>query len=90
MVTPSSSTLTSAAPAGYFVSKNPILDNLERGVESDTGKFKIGNGVARWNALPYGIANAPIVTGSKVSGAALQSLLTVLATAGIITDSTVA
>lgn len=36
------------------------------------------------------LGNKPSVTGSKASGAALASLLTVLATAGIITDSTTA
>jgi hypothetical protein len=36
------------------------------------------------------LGNKPAVTGSKASGAALISLLTVLATAGLITDSTTA
>ncbi len=52
---------------------------------SESGVFKIrsvGNTVT--------LGNKPAVTGSKVSGAALASLLTVLATAGIITDSTTA
>lgn len=32
---------------------NPILANLEIGVERDSGFFKIGNGVHTWNTLPY-------------------------------------
>lgn len=33
--------------------KNPILGEGERGFETDTGFFKIGNGVTRWLDLPY-------------------------------------
>ena len=32
---------------------NPILSDGELGYERDTGKLKIGNGVTRWNDLPY-------------------------------------
>lgn len=32
---------------------NPILKMAEPGFESDTGRFKIGNGVQRWSLLPY-------------------------------------
>ncbi|MHC1780999.1 MAG: hypothetical protein AB9922_12270 [Bacteroidales bacterium] len=32
---------------------NPILPYGTYGVESDTGEHKIGDGVLRWNALPY-------------------------------------
>lgn len=32
---------------------NPVLLSGEIGFESDTGKFKIGNGNDAWNALPY-------------------------------------
>lgn len=33
--------------------KNPILGDGEQGYETDTGKMKIGNGITRWNQLPY-------------------------------------
>ena len=33
--------------------KNPILDKGEIGVESDTNKFKIGDGSTAWNDLAY-------------------------------------
>jgi hypothetical protein len=36
-----------------WVDSNPVLFAGEPGVELDTGKFKIGNGVAAWLALPY-------------------------------------
>ncbi len=38
--------------SGWSVS-NPILLSGEPGVESDTGKFKIGDGVTAWNSLQY-------------------------------------
>ena len=33
---------------------NPILALAEMGMETDTNQFKIGDGVTRWNSLPYG------------------------------------
>lgn len=33
--------------------QNPILQRGEIGIEQDTEKFKIGNGLDRWNSLPY-------------------------------------
>lgn len=33
--------------------KNPTLDKGEIGVETDTGRFKIGDGVNPWNGLAY-------------------------------------
>jgi hypothetical protein len=32
---------------------NPILANGEQGLETDTKKMKIGDGVTRWNDLAY-------------------------------------
>ena len=34
-------------------SVNPILLDGEMGIEKDTRKFKIGDGVTSWNDLPY-------------------------------------
>ena len=39
--------------AATWTSVNPILSAGEIGYESDTGKMKIGNGVAAWTARPY-------------------------------------
>lgn len=39
--------------AATWTSTNPVLLMGEIGVESDTGKAKIGNGVQNWVALPY-------------------------------------
>lgn len=39
--------------------KNPILLLDEVGLETDTRKFKIGNGVTPWALLPYGTVSGP-------------------------------
>ena len=39
--------------AADWVSRNPVLFAGEPGVELDTGKFKIGDGVQAWTSLPY-------------------------------------
>lgn len=39
--------------AAEWTTDNPILYSGEPGLETDTGKFKIGDGVRSWNSLPY-------------------------------------
>lgn len=39
--------------AARWTEKNPILASGEIGYETDTNQFKIGNGLSRWNDLPY-------------------------------------
>lgn len=39
--------------AAQWASTNPVLSSGEFGVESDTFKVKVGNGVSTWIALPY-------------------------------------
>jgi hypothetical protein len=39
--------------AAEWTSVNPILASGELGLESDTGKFKIGDGTASWTDLVY-------------------------------------
>ena len=39
--------------AGNWLKANPVLLLGEVGIESDTGKVKIGNGTATWRELPY-------------------------------------
>lgn len=36
---------------------NPILASGEPGIELDTNRFKVGNGVIEWNDLPYMLGN---------------------------------
>jgi hypothetical protein len=47
---------------------NPILANGEFGFETNTGKFKIGNGASNWAALEY-FANANSVKNDLIAGA---------------------
>lgn len=39
--------------AATWASANPILSSGEFGYETDTGKYKLGDGTSAWNALPY-------------------------------------
>ncbi len=39
--------------ASNWTSNNPTLLAGEMGVETDTGKFKVGNGTQAWTALAY-------------------------------------
>ena len=39
--------------ASNWTTNNPILAVGEAGIETDTNRIKIGNGVARWNSLAY-------------------------------------
>ena len=40
--------------AAQWTAANTVLASGELGLETDTAKFKIGNGTAAWTALPYG------------------------------------
>jgi Major tropism determinant N-terminal domain len=48
--------------SGNWASINPILLAGEPGVELDTGQMKVGDGVTRWNQLPY-VGNSEGLTG---------------------------
>ena len=45
--------------AASWASINPVLNPGEIGFESDTLKFKFGDGVTPWNSLPYQNASGP-------------------------------
>jgi len=47
---------------GTWAQVNPVLAEGEIGFETDTGKFKIGNGATAWNSLTYA------TDGSKLTG----------------------
>jgi len=40
-------------PALEWAAANSVLGAAEMGVETDTGRFKLGDGVTAWNSLPY-------------------------------------
>lgn len=42
-----------AGTASEFTTKNPVLAKGEIGLESDTGRQKIGDGSTRWSVLSY-------------------------------------
>jgi hypothetical protein len=52
--------------AANWTSNNPTLAAGEIGVETDTGKFKIGDGSTAWTSLAYIIENFPIDSLSDV------------------------
>lgn len=41
-------------PAATWTANNPTLASGEMGIETDTNKFKIGDGVTAWTSLAYG------------------------------------
>jgi len=45
--------------AAQWQGLNPVLSAGEPGVEIDTGKFKIGNGLTTWNELDYAAGDTP-------------------------------
>lgn len=50
--------------SGEWAENNPTLSAGEPGFESDTGKFKIGDGITKWTDLEYFVpgAGSPGVT----------------------------
>jgi hypothetical protein len=61
--------------AADWTSVNPILAAGEMGYESDTNKFKFGNGTGTWSTLSYGASDTPGVT--EIAQDAINSALSV-------------
>lgn len=61
--------------AAQWVAANPTLAEGEQGVELDTGRSKIGNGTAAWNALAYPVISPTDLayTASAVGGTLTSS-----------------
>lgn len=72
--------------AAQWTSANPTLASGEFGYESDTGKFKIGNGSTAWTSLSYQASGTvtSITAGTGLSGG------TITTSGTIAIDSTVA
>ena len=61
--------------AADWTSVNPILAAGEMGYESDTNKFKFGNGTGTWSTLSYGASDTPGVT--EIAQDAINTALSV-------------
>ena len=63
--------------AANLATVNEVLLDSEIGLESDTGKFKIGNGTTAWNSLGYYGADKATVAGSEtfaIAGGTAQAI----------------
>jgi hypothetical protein len=49
-----------------WTTANPVLSRGEVGIEIDTKKFRIGDGTAAWNSLPY-YQDAATILGEELS-----------------------
>jgi hypothetical protein len=67
--------------AAEWIAENPVLAQGELGFETDTNKFKMGNGVDEWNDLDYagggGSGSIPIATELVLGGIKVGSGLTI-------------
>jgi len=54
--------------AANWTSNNPTLAAGEIGYETDTAKFKIGNGSTAWTSLAYAFGAAPALTFNAQTG----------------------
>jgi hypothetical protein len=61
--------------AAQWTSANPTLASGEFGYETDTGKFKIGDGSTAWNSLGYKAAGTvtSITAGTGLSGGSITT-----------------
>lgn len=72
--------------AATWTSVNPTLAAGEIGFETDTGKFKIGDGALAWNSLPYATDGSKL-TGTIVASTAPASGITGTTLASNVTGS---
>lgn len=76
--------------AANWTTHNPVLLAGEVGIERDTNKFKIGDGVKTWSALSYAGAQIKIQgEGEVITGAELNSAGELVLTKGYIYDGDV-
>jgi hypothetical protein len=63
--------------AENWTSVNPILAIAELGFETITNNYKIGDGIAHWNSLPYAVVNIQGEKGDTGSGLSRQTATTI-------------
>jgi hypothetical protein len=71
--------------AANWTSKNPTLAAGEVGLETNTRKFKIGNGTTAWSALSYNAADVSIPDASNTTKGISRFATDTEATAGALT-----
>jgi hypothetical protein len=59
--------------AAKWTELNPILASAEIGYETDTGRFKFGNGTTRWDTLEYYSSVQDLLLGQANGIATLDS-----------------
>ena len=47
--------------AAIMAANNPILEAGQIGIETDTNRFKVGDGATAWVSLPYAVVNFEIL-----------------------------
>jgi len=66
-------------PADQWTAENRVLPKGEIGIETATGKFKIGDGNTPWTGLSYAVpvdsASSPTVAGITSTGTVTAALL---------------
>lgn len=68
--------------AANWTTANPVLAAGEAGVETDTGKLKIGNGSSSWTQLSYLTIDASQVTAGTLGSARIPNLDAAKVTSG--------
>lgn len=53
--------------AAEWTSANPTLAEGEMGIETDTYKYKVGNGSTAWNSLAYAVPSNVATTGKAIA-----------------------
>lgn len=61
--------------ASGWMGTDPVLGPGEPGLEKDTGKLKIGNGVTKWSDLPYFVPHDEFAEGGATLGEHIASEL---------------
>lgn len=65
--------------AADWTAANPTLMVGEFGLETDTRRFKIGDGVTAWNSLGYGALDVPSLVSVNLSGQSSEAVKIVAA-----------
>jgi hypothetical protein len=75
--------------AAQWTSANPTLAAGEPGYETDTGKFKVGDGSTAWNSLSYQGAGTvtSITAGTGLSGGTISSSGTIAIDSTVVTTT---